>query len=153
MRFTTFYIALIFILPLLAGCAEDNPFGTVYVEGTVTLDGTPIQEVSVTFIPVDGELSAGGITDINGKFTLTTGGAPSGSGAKPGTYNVAFSKIEVEGAGLSEEEYMAKYRGGTPPVIYHIPQKYENPAASGIEPITVGADKANNKFTFALTSQ
>ena len=152
MRFTTFYIAF-FTLLFLVGCAEDNPFGTVYVEGTVTLDGTPIQEVSVTFIPVDGEQSAGGITDISGKFTLTTGGSPSGSGAKPGTYNVAFNKIEVEGAGLSEEEYMAKYKGVTPPVIYHIPQKYGNPAASGIEPITVDTDKANNKFTFALTSQ
>jgi len=153
MRFTTLFTALFICLPLLTGCKQDNPFGTVYVEGTVTLDGTPIQGVSVTFNPRDGDLVAGGMTDVGGKFRVQTGGAPIGSGAKPGVYDVTFHKAVIEGADLSMEESIAKYGGQQPPVVYIIPQKYENPKTSELEPITVDADRKKNSFTFDLKSE
>jgi len=154
MRFTTLFIAFIFSLPLLTGCQQDNPFGTVYVEGTVTLDGAAIDGVSVTFIPRDSgeQLSAGGVTSANGKFTLTAGGSPAGSGARPGTYDVIFSKEEIPQT-ESPEEAVRLYGGGQPPVTYVIPRKYGSPVTSGIEPITVDTDRKKNSFTFVLTSE
>ena len=148
MRFTLF-LALLLSTTFFIGCREDNPFGTVPVEGVVTLDGAAIPLVSVTLIPREGAHSAGGQTDANGKFTVATGGY---SGAKPGTYDVTFSKIEIPGGDLSMEEHTAKYGGRQPEPVYLVPKKYESPKTSGIEPITVDSNKKNS-FTFELTTK
>ena len=148
-------MTLIFAVACFNGCGGNkNPFGTVYLEGTVTLDGTPIDGVSVTLIPLDSgeQLSAGGVTDTSGKFTVTAGGSPAGSGARPGKYDITFSKISV-GAVASYEESLKLYGGGQPPVTYLIPQKYESAKTSGIEPVTVDTDKKKNVFTFELTTK
>jgi hypothetical protein len=150
MRYTLF-IALALTLTLFIGCkGQENPHGTVPFEGTVTLDDKPIEGVSVTLNPKDGTNAAGGITGANGKFTVNTSGY---SGAKPGTYDVTFKKVEIPGQDLSFEESQAKYGGKTPSPIYHIPQKYESVKTSGMEPITVTTDKKQNVFTFELKSQ
>ena len=100
-------------------------------------------------IPRDGDQSAGGQTDVRGKFTVSTGGF---SGAKPGTYDVVFSKVEIPGADLPMDEYTQKYGGRQPEPVYLIPKKYESPKTSGIEPITVDTDRKKNSFTFELTT-
>jgi hypothetical protein len=149
MNLTKFVIASFLSVLVFTGCGKaPNPFGAVYVEGTVTYDGTPIEGVSVTFIPQGGDLAAGGMTDSSGKFTLTIGGASLGSGAKPGQYDVTFTKVE-----LPEMRPLGEGPVAMPVPTYLIPQKYENPRASGIAPVTVDSDKSKNKFTFALSSQ
>jgi len=149
MNYTQFFIALLFPALVLTGCGKaPNPFGAVYVEGTVTYDGTPIEGVSVTFIPQGGDLAAGGMTDSSGKFTLTIGGATLGSGAKPGRYDVTFTKVE-----LPEMRPLGEGPFAMPVPTYLIPQKYENPRASGIASVTVDSDKSKNKFSFELSSQ
>ena len=155
MRKTNIFIVLLFAVAIFPGCGkQQNPFGTVYLEGTVTLDGTPIEGVSVTLIPLDtGEqLSAGGKTDASGKFTVTAGGSPAGSGARPGTYDVTFTKMSIQRT-ASYEESKALYGSGQPPITHLIPQKYNSPKTSGIASITVDKDKRKNKFTFELTSK
>ena len=143
-----FFIALLLSLTLFIGCkGTENPYGTVHVEGTVTFDGGPIEGVNVVLVPRGGEHSAGGVTNASGKFTVNTGGF---SGAKPGEYDVTFSKIELPGQDLPFEEYMAKYGNRQPEPEYMIPQKYENAKTSGIEPITVDTDRKKNVFTFEL---
>jgi len=151
MRFS-FFITLMLSVTFFIGCggAQKNPYGTVHIEGTVTLDGVPIEGANINLNPRDGEYSAGGLTDAKGKFTVNTGGF---SGAKPGEYDVTFNKIEIPGQDLSFEESMAKYGGKTPDLIYHLPQKYDSPKTSGIEPITVDTDRKKNVFTFELTTQ
>jgi len=153
MRITNVFVGFLF-LSLFIGCAQENPFGTVYLEGTVTLDGVPIDGVNVTLIPLDeGEqLSAGGVTDASGKFTVTAGGSPAGSGARPGTYNVIFSKVSIART-ESYEESMALYGGRQPPATHLIPQRYGSARTSGIEPITVDTDRRKNRFTFELESE
>jgi len=67
-----------------------------YVEGTVTLDGKPLTEAFVQFIPKTqgvGEV-AGGHTDGNGMYKLSSLNAASGSGAVVGEYTVTVSKLE-----------------------------------------------------------
>jgi hypothetical protein len=152
MRFTLFMF--LFSVTFLTGCGStnSNPFGAVYVEGMVTLDGIPIQGVNVNFIPREGNFTAGGLTDAAGKFTLAIGGSDPGTGAKPGTYDVIFSKMELADLPASVEESIQR-GGGLPKPKHIVPQKYENPKLSGIDPVTVSNKKADNKFTFELKSQ
>ena len=149
MRFT-FFVALALSLVLIVGCKkDDNPYGTVHVEGTVTVDGAPVEGINVVFAPRGGDYAAGGVTNASGKFTVNTGGY---SGAKPGSYDVTFTKIEVPGGDLSLEEFQARFGNRQPTPEYLIPQKYEDAKTSGIEPITVSEDRRQNVFTFELTS-
>jgi len=151
MRYT-FFIALALILPLASfvGCSEANPHGTVHVEGTITFDGNPVQGVNITLRPRDGAHSAGGITDASGRFTVATGGF---NGAKPGEYDITFSKIEIPGGDLSYDEFMAQFGGRQPPAVHLIPQRFGDPNTSGIDPITVTTDRRQNVFRFELTSE
>jgi len=151
MRFTLF-IASIVSVALFIGCSQPNPFGTVYVEGFITLDGQPVSDVDVTLNPRDGVHVAGGLSDANGKFTVTTGGAPLGSGAQPGEYDVTLRKVHMEGSDLSMEELAIRYGGRMPPVTHLIPARYNEVRTSGFEPITVTTDKRQNVFRFELTS-
>ena len=154
MRLTTLLIVFIFAATFCAGCgANKNPFGTVYLEGVVTVDGQPIQGISVSLLPRTGDLAAGGITDANGKFVVVTGGAPVGSGAKPGEYDVVFRKQHTEGMNLSMEESKKLYGRGELPMTYLIPKRYSNSTTSGIAPITVSEKKSENKFRFELSSK
>ena len=52
----------------LSGCGEDGPeLGRV--EGTVTMDGKPLPNASVVFVPENGR-PAGATTDAQGKYVL-----------------------------------------------------------------------------------
>ena len=154
MRYTTLFLTLSLSAFFLMGCeGEKNPYGTVFVEGTVTFDGAPIEGVHVTMIAREGEQSAGGITDAKGKFTVTTGGSGVGTGAKPGMYDVTFFKVEMPPLPESPEAAAKQARNTFSEPKYLIPQRYENPKTSGIEPITVSNNKTENKFTFELKSQ
>ncbi len=62
----------------------------VKVEGTVTLDGKPLEGATVTFVPASGEGKAvGGSTDKDGVFRLTTD--KYGDGIARGEYNVVIT--------------------------------------------------------------
>lgn len=65
---TSFFLLLAFgPLVFVAGCG--NGLGLASVEGTVTLDGAPLEGAEVIFRPVDGRPSLG-VTDASGKYTL-----------------------------------------------------------------------------------
>jgi len=83
------------------------------VEGTVTLDGKPVEGATVSFIPV-GEKgqSANGFTDATGKYSLTTGTGKK-KGALAGEYKVTVTKSEAMTTGPlkpGSPEYMAKMK-------------------------------------------
>lgn len=104
----------------LAGCGggdagtADRP-ATVPVQGTVTLDGKPIEGATVTFMPATqarpGQPAQGHAavsrTDAEGHYELMTFEA--GDGVVPGDYVVTVVKQEVpEAKELSMEEYIAQ---------------------------------------------
>ncbi|MDR0869453.1 MAG: carboxypeptidase-like regulatory domain-containing protein [Planctomycetaceae bacterium] len=147
------HIIILLLLCFAAiGCNNPNPFGTIKVSGTVLLDGNPVQGISVNFNPVGGDISAGGLTDDTGKYTLTTGGATVGGGAIPGEYNVTFSKVEIEGAELDMDEYLKKFGDRQPKITYVVPQKYEDVKTSGIASVKVEKGE-KNIFNFELTTK
>jgi hypothetical protein len=53
----------------LAGCARDAPTGTV--TGEVTLDGQPLKEGVIRFVPVDGKTPTADAAITAGRFTAT----------------------------------------------------------------------------------
>ncbi len=75
---------------LLAGCGGGGQ-ELAPVSGTVTLDGKPLAGAGVLFTPQEGGRPAGGSTDEEGRFTLTT--KTNGDGAMLGTNRVAVSKV------------------------------------------------------------
>jgi hypothetical protein len=90
-------IALLAVGVLLSavGCGS----GLSSAEGVVTLDGSPVEGATVTFVPASGEgMSASGQTDSNGKFRLSTSGKP---GAKAGDYKVTVIKTKAVTGGES----------------------------------------------------
>ena len=139
---------------VLQGCGPANPYGTVVVTGKVTVDGEPMEGISVAFAPsaADG-MTAYGMTIANGTFTLTTGGAPFGTGAKPGSYIVSFSKV-TSGPGMSMAEFEAGARqpAGPPQAIHLIPEKFSDPKKAGFDPVEVQKGGKNN-FDFNLNTK
>lgn len=155
--FITILLLLGFVI--LSGCKPSNPYGTVPVRGNITVDGKAVQGITVTFRSVSGNgVSAYGLTDNQGNYVLTTGGAPFGTGAVPGKYHVMMSKITNDEPQLTLDEYntlvaSGKPRADKPPdkATNQIPEKYLQPETSGLEPVDVQT-KGTNVFDFKLVS-
>ena len=121
-------LCLLGVLVFLLLPDSKSAYGAVRIAGTLTLDGKPVAGANVTLHPrCEDSLEAGGLTDKNGRFTVTTGNDPIGRGAVPGEYDVTFSLRST------------------------IPREYERIATSGLSPITVEAG-GWNRFPFELTS-
>ncbi|HID78326.1 MAG TPA: carboxypeptidase regulatory-like domain-containing protein [Planctomycetaceae bacterium] len=150
---------------ILAGCgAGTGTLETEYVEGVVTLDGKPVAGATVTFQPVTAGqgMAATGVTDEQGKYTLTAVGAEGvevepGAGTLPGEYYVGVVKIEIEGE-LTQEEAEEKgieFEESVPlpsegKITYIVPQRYNSPRQSGIQ---VTVEKGENVIPIELTSR
>ncbi|MDR1958494.1 MAG: hypothetical protein LBQ54_05570 [Planctomycetaceae bacterium] len=146
-------------LAALPGCKPSNPYGAVRVRGNITVDGIAVQGITVMFKPVsDSGMSAYGLTDDKGNYVLTTGGAPFGTGAVPGTYHVTMSKVTNDEPQLTVDEYNALLQSGKPRrdvvnrVTHQIPEKYNQPETSGLEPVDVRS-RGPNVFNFRLVSK
>jgi len=120
-------LCLLGVLVFLLIPDQKSEYGAIRISGILTLDGKPVMGASVALHP-RGENSheAGGMTDKNGRFAVTTGNDPIGRGAVPGDYAVTFIKRP------------------------EVPGMYENPTTSGlslrVEP------KGNKSFPFELLS-
>jgi hypothetical protein len=92
---------LVSLLAFLLGCGEGvvepNWPDTVPCEGTVTLNGKPLTETQVLFIPDASTTGQGasGTTDASGKYSLSSrnGKGEIVKGIIPGKYRVAFSRM------------------------------------------------------------
>lgn len=148
----------------VAGCpGGGSVVDTEYVEGVVTLDGTPVPEATVMFVPVnEGQgLSASGQTDASGVYKLTAANpgeatAKPGAGTTPGEYYVGVTKTVTE-TPMSEEEAFDKgveYKplapGEAPELTYVVPQKYNDPKTSGLKKTVT---KGSNDIPIELTSE
>ena len=147
-----FCILFLLVVPFvfLSGCSRGPKVN--YVEGIVTLDGTPVEGVDVAFVPVQipapndltGSLLATGYTDSNGKYQLsTTRGSAVDGGTTVGEYKVTFVKKFITfGAGGPT--------GNSPPQMrYDVPAVFEN---SDNSKILVEVVRGKNIFNFALKS-
>jgi hypothetical protein len=110
------FLTLAATLPFIGlGCGP----GLSKVECKVTLDGEPVAEATVNFMPEDkGGLQASGMTDAQGMVTLKTGDK---EGVRAGKYKVFVSKTShVQGLddpnmSMADKMKQATGGGGGPP--------------------------------------
>lgn len=148
----------LFVLPFLfstvllwqgcgGGAAPDNRPKRTPASGTVTYNGSPVAGATVTLRPTAMEGSgAAGMTDANGKFTLST--FESNDGALPGEYIVLVTKIKVDTPQAAVSEDDPAYSGApevtTPPKEQNeLPAKYEKENTSDLR-ATIGDSPVND---------
>jgi len=139
-------LGCVVVAGLLGGCAKDPPPAIVPAEGTILLDGKPLNKAEVRFIPVDevgSEYIAKGVTDEHGRFTLTCKGQP---GACAGENYVVVRETDIppklrsENAQAELRDYLNKL-GNRP-----IPIKYSNVAVSPLRVTLTTDSKAHHFF-------
>lgn len=134
----------------VTGCGKPGP-QVHYVEGVVVLDGTPVADATVVFVPKASDgLVATGRTNTDGRFTLTSvrGGKPNG-GALLGDYDVTFSKADydLKGTGKTRDDDMDGV-----PLMYLIPQRYGDAGTSGLKATVNQGQNVGPEFRFELVS-
>ena len=148
-------LPFVFLLLFLPGCGPKGP-KVHRVEGIVTLDGKPIEGANVSFVPkqavtnpddLSGPLLAGGATNADGKYTLsTTRGSAIGGGTTIGEYQVSIVKKSISnplsGPLAPGQRYIPQYE-------YEVPRVFEDSTKSNI---SVEVVKGKNVFNFALKS-
>ncbi len=156
--------ASILLCAFVAACCgcDKNTFGVVDVTGKITVDGKPVEGISVSMSPVDPaanptQRAAAGVTKEDGTFRVVTPGAKV-AGVMPGDYVLTFQK-EVW---LTEDGELAEnipYDPSKPEPKTHpedlLPPKYKNPANSECK-VTVEAKKYKKgevAFEFDLSSE
>ena len=155
-----FFLTLFSSLTLFSvGCGQSGP-AVENVQGIVTLDGTPLEGATVFFSPKGTSgISAAGLTQSDGSFTLNAKGAQPGAGTAVGDYSVTVSKVEMpEMPNITEDDP----RYGTPehdrlnqeastakPKVI-VPEKYNNSETS---PFTAKVESGSNTFTFDVSSK
>lgn len=115
-------------LATLVGCNDAPELHTV--SGRVTIDGEPVTNGAVRFMPAAGRV-AGGPLDEDGRFQMTT--YENGDGVAAGEHLVAVYAAEP----LGETE-----------IRWHAPKRYSRPTTSGI---TVTVDKPIEDLQIELT--
>lgn len=128
------------------GCSDKS---MLPVEGTITLDGEPLEGAAISFVPVEGGRPCTGQTDAEGHFTLASYVA--GDGVPPGEYKVTVIKLDArrqaEAAPVEEgteesEQVMGSIEQSAK---FLTPMKYASPATTdlkievtdGMEPVQI----------------
>ncbi len=131
---------LLATLAAVAGCGGGGlrlaPAG-----GDVTLDGEPVADAAVMFISAEGGHVASGVTNNQGRFTLSTANRP---GAVPGEHRVGITKQNVV-------DFTLDGGIGEMKIEWLVPQRYGVPDTSGLT-ATVPQRGAND-LRFELTSR
>ncbi len=115
-------VAVIIIIYPTTGC-NSSP-NIIPVEGTVLLDGKPLEGAAVLFHPKADERPAVGITDKRGTFHLTT--RSPGDGAHVGLNKVSITKE-------SDEPQLNDAEEGIQDFTLITPAQYASPELSGLE--------------------
>jgi hypothetical protein len=146
---------LLAVLFLAGGCGDGTtPLSLAPSTGTVFYNDKPLAGASVTFFNENAPLATG-MTNAEGKFTITTGGRP---GAPIGNAKVFITKISAQQSSAipanptpEDMRKMAIESMGkaVSQSKSEIPEKYGNPQTSGLV-ATVLADGSKNVFEFRL---
>ena len=161
-------VALLSLLPLtlLSGCGggSDRP-ETVPVTGTVLYNGKPVEKAIVSFSCEGAPRSATGVTDAEGKFTLSTFGLNDGAivgthvitvnkpdpkaDQAPATANGADEKLLDDPSAMTAEMVkMAESPDAVPPFSGLLPEQYSG-ASSPLSETVSGSGP--NEFVLQLT--
>ncbi len=146
LRSMTCFFSILFIVATI-GCGSRG-LRVEYVEGIVTLDGEPVPEATVTFLPTKETPPmemATGMTDANGAYKLSSVTGQATAGAVAGEYKVLVTKVTTDG---NEVEYGAIRSVNAVKYTHHVPAVYRD---SQKTPLTVTVIKGKNNIPLKLT--
>ncbi len=139
------------LLPLLAGCGSSE-YTAVPVSGRVTLDGKPLPDVGIVFVPISKERERPNIgpgslgrTDAEGRFTLQT--VRGDAGAVPTEHIVRMAPAASPSDLDRPEDFTPE--GSSPPKPAGRPPALPRQALDGtlrFEVPATGTDQANFDF-------
>lgn len=137
-----------FALALLAagtlscvGCGSSKQPDLGQVQGTVTMDGSPLANAQVIFSP-DGGRPSTGVTDAAGKYTLTY--IRDIKGAKLGAHSVRVETVPA----VTSDQAVGIAPEGPPAVAERIPIKYNTESELRAE-----VKSGENTIDFSLNSK
>jgi hypothetical protein len=133
------YFVVCSMIATVLGCGPGGP-ELAEVSGTVTLDGKPVPNAVLTFIPTGGTTSYG-MTNAEGKYKMMF--TDTKSGAMLGTHSV-----ELQVKRYSKDEVIEMKAAGMDATtdFVQIPKKYNKPGA-----LTAEVKKGKNTINFQLT--
>jgi len=144
--FVSIFLCLLFII--VSGCGSDGlPIQPTHpVKGSITLNGKPVENITVVLQPVDAKAfkmneRPQGKTNAQGEFTIFT--YKEGDGAPIGEYKAGVALIVLNDSG---DDQVKREKTST-----FIPYKYQKPETSGLT-VTVKAG-ANQIPAFDLKSK
>jgi len=123
----------------LIGCSQAN--GRQGLDGTVTLDGKPLEAGSIAFVPQPGTSSPTAGGDISqGRFSIAAPG-----GVTPGTFRVEITATRGTGKTLTDPRF------GKPvdETVQYIPAQYN----SNSRLTATITEQGPNRFEFAIQSK
>lgn len=132
-----------------------------YVEGIVTLDGTPVERAIITFAPSGSGLGAAGTTDSSGVYRLNPLTGRAGGGTLAGDYLVAIRKWEYQDPGPapdpSDQKAYAMWqvkslKAANREPTYITPKAYGDAATSGLKAAVKQGRNVGPAFSFDLKS-
>jgi hypothetical protein len=131
--------ALALLMAALVSACGDSHGGRKEVSGAVQLEGEPLKDGSITFVPLDGQDTQGG-----GPITGGTYKVPRASGLKPGKYLVRISA----GDGKTPADEEAGNPGGSTNIVSVdlVPAEWNVKSTRQIE-VT---EKGENRFDFTI---
>jgi hypothetical protein len=132
---------LVLLWPTWSGCGRSD--NRQAFSGTVTLDGKPLDQGTVEFVPVAKGLLSGGVI-ASGKFDV-----PADKGLTPGTYTVRVYSADAPSGDASNADAGAPGAGGYPMAKDRIPPKYNSESTQTAE-ITA---RGKNRFSFEVMSK
>lgn len=163
-----FQIALLSLMVLATGCKKPASVSTQPVTGRITIGGKPLVGATVVFTNKNPDApSAGGTTDNEGEFKLSTRVGPKElyAGAVSGEYDVTISKAppgaeratdssKMEHASPEERQQwmadqmkQAHQASSDPKPKSEVPEKYSTPTTTPLHPAVVVGD---NRFDWPL---
>jgi hypothetical protein len=146
------FIGMVLLILLGNGCgSQGKGLKVEYVEGIITLDGEPVSNASVTFIPItetEGAEAAGGYSNNKGVYKLTSGNGDPEAGAVLGEYRILVSKIEVTDLTEGMEYGTSTGYKETVKQTHLLPEIYRSRDKS---PLKSNVKKGKNKIDIQLT--
>jgi hypothetical protein len=148
-RFISGAVVLVALIAVVfVGCTSQTGPKTVPVKGTLTIDGAPAENITLSLAPLESSNPVATGVVSGGAFELYSG-VQGAKGAVPGKYKVVLA---ASGAS-SKEEAMKKYAGGAAggnkselkAAALPFPEKYASSATSDKE-VEITADGADLKI-------
>lgn len=133
-------VGLVLAALAIGGCSRGLDLAPA--TGRVSLDGKPVTDASVMYLPANGGPVATGSTDSQGAFELHT---TNEAGALVGRHRVTISKSELQNVIDG-----APGPGGAK-LVWHIPERFSRAEASGLE-AEIKRGESNTRH-FELQSQ